>query len=124
MDFDILNYFFTSVFQQAPNYNARQNYTIPDSSFILNNLFLSPISPNEIVHTFHNFFIFNATGSDSLSPRLLKCKADLIKHQLAYICNLSFSQGVFSKLLKNVTVVLIYKVALMMTLAIIVPYQY
>ena len=59
MDANILNNFFTSVFQQASNYNARQNHTIPDNSYILNNLFLSPISPNEIIHTFHNHFISN-----------------------------------------------------------------
>ena len=93
MDADILNNFFASVFQQAPNFNARQNNTILDSSFILNNLFLSPISPNEIIHTLHNLSKSDATGSDDLFPQLLKCIADLIKHQLAYICYLSFSQG-------------------------------
>ena len=108
-DADILNNFFTSVFQQAPNYYATQNYTIPDSSFILNNLFLSPISPNEIIHTLPNLSNSIATGSDDLSPQSLKCNADLIKHQLAYICNLSFSQGVFPKLLKNALVAPIHK---------------
>ena len=58
-----------------PNYNAGQNHTIPDSSFILNNLFLSPISSNEIIHTLHNLSSFNATGSDGLSPQLLQCNA-------------------------------------------------
>ena len=60
-----------------------QNHTISDSSLILNNLLLSPISPNEIFNTLYNLSSSNAIGFYGLFPQILKCNADLLKHQLA-----------------------------------------
>ena len=55
---DILNNFFTSVYKQAPKFQADQHHTIPDSNFANrpNSLFFLPITPNEIVDVFASIF--------------------------------------------------------------------
>ncbi len=105
---DTLNDFFTSVFKQAPNYQPNQKHTLPGSS-VTKSLFLSPITFNETISTFASLSNTRATGTDGLSPELIKCNAASLSHQLTYIFNLSFSQGVFPKLLKSAIVVPIFK---------------
>ena len=91
---DILNNFFTSVYKQAPKFQADQHHTIPDSNFVNNSLFLSPITPNEIVDVFASISNSRALGNDGLLTEILKSNATLICQQLTNIFNLSFTQGV------------------------------
>ena len=49
---DILNNFFTSVYKQAPKFQADQHHTTTDSNFVTDSLFLSPITPKKIVDVF------------------------------------------------------------------------
>ena len=51
---------------QVLNYSAGQNHIIFDNEFIFsNNLVLSPVSPNDIIHTLLSLFNSKITGSDS-----------------------------------------------------------
>ena len=106
---DVLDNFFTSVYKQAPKFQADQHHTIPDSNFVNNSLFLLPITPNEIVDVFASISNSRAIGNDGLLSEILKSNATLICQQLTHIFNLSFTQGVFPKLLKRYVVVPIYK---------------
>ena len=106
---DILNNFFTSAYKQAPKFQADQHHTIPDSNFVNNNLFLSPITPNEIVDVFASIFNSRVLGNDGLLSEILKSNATLICQQSTHIFNLSFTQEVFPKLLKRSVVVPMYK---------------
>ena len=106
---DVLNDFFASVYKQAPKVQACQHHTIPDSNFVNNSLFLSPITPNEIVDVFASISNSRALGNDSLLSEILKSNATLICQQLTHIFNLSFTQGIFSKLFKrSVTLLSLY----------------
>jgi hypothetical protein len=51
----------------------------------------------------------SSIGTDGLSPLIIKSNSSLIGHQLAFIFNLSFTQGVFPKLLKSSIVIPIFK---------------
>ncbi len=104
-----LNNYFTSVFNQAPKFQPGQLHTIPDSSFIANSFFLNPTSYNEIISTMASLSNSCAIGVDGICPKLIKCNASLLARQLAYIYNLSFSQGVFPILLKTAIVIPVYK---------------
>ena len=48
-------------------------------------------------------------GSDGLHPDILKSNALRISSQLTYIFNLSFTQGIFPKLLKTAIITPIHK---------------
>ena len=50
-----------------------------------------------------------AVGSDGFSPIIIKQNINAIRKQLKYIFNLSFSSGIFPKLLKSAIVTPIYK---------------
>jgi hypothetical protein len=104
----VLNNFFTSVFNQAPKF-CNNSHTIPDSVFVSNSLFLTPLTVNEILSTFASLSNSSAIGTDNLLPTIIKLNASLISNQLTYIFNLSFTQGIFPNLLKNAVVVPIYK---------------
>ena len=51
----------------------------------------------------------HAIGYDGTVLMLVKANAVHISQQLLYVINLSFSQGVFSKSLKNAIIVPLYK---------------
>jgi hypothetical protein len=104
-----LNDFFTSVFRHAPPYNAADPLTVPVHSFIDNSMFLSPVTANEIIATLASLSNSNSPGSDGLSPQIIKANASVIANQLAHVYNLSFSQGIFPKLLKNALITPIFK---------------
>ena len=78
---DILNNFFTSVYKQAPKFQADQHHTIPDSNF---GLFFSPITPDEIVDVFASISNSRALDNDGLPSEILKSNATLICQQLTY----------------------------------------
>ena len=82
---DVLNNFFTSVYEQTLKFQANQHHTIPDSNFVNNSLFLSPITPNEIVDVFASISNSRALGNDGLLSEILKSNATLICQQLTHI---------------------------------------
>jgi hypothetical protein len=51
----------------------------------------------------------SSIGTDGLSPLIIKSNSSLIGHQLSFFFNLSFTQGVFPKLLKSSIVIPIFK---------------
>ena len=97
---DILDNFFTSVYKQAPKFQVDQHHTIPDSNFVKNSLFLSPIISNEMIDVFASIFNSRTLGNDGLLSEIFISNATLICQQLIHIFNLSFTQGVFPNLLK------------------------
>ena len=77
--------------------------------FVNNSLFLSPITPYEIVDVFASISNSRALGNDGLLSEILKFIATPICQQLTHIFNLPFTQQVLPKLLKRYVVVPIYK---------------
>ena len=61
------------------------------------------------VHKIINSLKNGAAGYDELSATILKMISSSITSPLAYFCNLSFDQGVFSKELKLANVIPLYK---------------
>lgn len=103
------NTFFTSVFKQAPKLNPNHIFRMPDQAFVANNLFLSPTTNTEIISTIASLSNSPAVGSDGVTASVIKSSSILIAPHLAYIFNLSFSQGVFPNRLKNAIVIPVYK---------------
>ncbi len=101
--------FFTSVFKQAPKYDTGQPHTVPNSGFIANSFFLTPVTFDEIISTFASLSNSQSIGTDGMGPEIIKSNAILIGYQVTHILNLTFAEGVFPKLLKNSIVVPIYK---------------
>ena len=71
--------------------------------------FLAPVSDSEVCSNVLSLSNSQSLGSDGILPDIIKHNIHNINHQLTYIFNLSFSQGVFPNLLKNAIVVPIHK---------------
>ena len=106
---NVLNDFFTSVFKQAPVVNDNIVNTISHRSYIADSFYLNPITCNEIATVMLSISNSKAVGSDGFSPIIIKQNINAISKQLEYIFNLSFSSGIFPKLLKSAIVTPIYK---------------
>ena len=75
---------------------------------IIQSIFLSEVTTNEIdkiIQSLKN----GAAGHDDITAANLKLVARSINQPLAYLCNLSFTQGVFPKELKLANVLPLYK---------------
>ena len=101
--------FFTSVFKQAPQRQTNYHHTLTPEIFINDSCFLFPVSNNEVFSTIMSLSNSQSIGSDGLHPDIIKSNALLISSQLAYIFNLSFTQGIFPKLLKTAIITPIHK---------------
>ena len=75
---------------------------------LLQSMFLSVVTPDE-VHKIINSLKNGAAGYDELSASILKMISSSITSPLAYLCNLSFDQGVFPRELKLANVIPLYK---------------
>ena len=75
---------------------------------LLQSMFLSVVTPDE-VHKIINSLKSGAAGYDELSASILKMISSSITSPLAYLCNLSFDQGVFPRELKLANVIPLYK---------------
>ena len=106
---DTLNDFFTSVFKQAPQCQPNHHHTLTPETFINDSCFLFPISNNEVFNTIMSLSNSKSIGSDGLHPDIIKSNALLISSLLTYIFNLSFTQGIFTKLLKTAIITPIHK---------------
>ena len=89
------------MFKQAPKFLPNQTSILPNNTNLPSSIFLFPVSFNEIIITFASISNSHAIGSDGIVPMLVKANVVHISQQLVYIVNLSFSQGVFPKSLKN-----------------------
>ena len=83
--------------------------TIPHRSYIADSFYLNPITRNEIATAMLSISNSKAVGSDGFSPIIIKQNINAISKQLEYIFNLSFSSGIFPKLLKSAIVTPLYK---------------
>ena len=72
-------------------------------------MFLAPVSDSELCSNVLSLSSSQSLGSDGRLLDIIKNNIHYINHQLTYIFNLSFSQGVFPNLLKNAIVVPIHK---------------
>jgi len=109
IDPNTLNDYFASVFNQAPVSKDDSSTTIPSSISILESLFLTPVTYNELIITMNSLSNSKSVGSDGLNPIIIKSNFSFIANQLLYIFNLSFSKGIFPKLLKNAIVIPVFK---------------
>lgn len=78
-------------------------------NFVSKSFFLSPITDVEIISNTAKISNSRSVGSDNLNPLLIKVNITSLAQQLTYIFNLSFTTGVFPKLLKDAVVTPIYK---------------
>ena len=74
---------------------------------IIQPIFLSEVTTNGIDKIIQS--LKNGAGHDDITAANLKLVARSINQLLAYLCNLSFTQGVFSKELKLANVLPLYK---------------
>lgn len=86
--------------------NDFKNYL---NSTVANSFFCSDISMEELKSTLLSLKSSKSSVGDSLSSFLLKQCSDYLCEPLLYICNLSFSKGVFPTKLKASKVVPIFK---------------
>ena len=66
-----LNNFFTSVFKQAPPYNAKLPCTVK-INLIANSFYLKPITTQEIITTMKTLSNSRAVDSDGFNPLIIK----------------------------------------------------
>jgi hypothetical protein len=104
-----LNDFFTSVFNQAPAPKNDDVNTVPTKNFVTNSFFLTPVASSEIICTVNSLSNSKAVGCDGINPMIIKNNISSIANPLVFIANLSFSKGVFPKLLKNAIVTPVFK---------------
>ena len=104
-----LNNYFTSVFKQELKFLPNQTSNLPNKTYVSSNLFLSPVTFNEIFNTFASISNSHAIEFVGIVPMLVKAIAVHISQHLLYTVNLSFSQCVLPKSLKNVIVVPVYE---------------
>ena len=101
--------FFTSVFKQAPQRQPNHYHTLTPETFINDSCFLFPVSTNEVFNTIMSLSNSQSIGSDGLHPDIIKSNTLRISSQLSYIFNLSFTPGIFPKLLKTAIITPIHK---------------
>ena len=106
--FEELNNFFTSVFKQAPPYNANLPCTFK-SNLSATSFYLKPITAQEIITTMKTLSNSRAFGSDGFDPLIIKDNIIHLSNQLEYIFNMSFTNGVLPNLLKSAIISSIYK---------------
>lgn len=74
-----------------------------------NNMFLKPISENEIMKTINELKNKSSPGEDKISSKILKFLNSVIAKPLCYIFNLCFEKGIFPNKLKISIVTPVYK---------------
>ena len=72
-----------------------------------NVFFLDPVSITEIKEII-NDLKNTATGYDDISAIILKLAVEYVVNPLGYICNLSFTEGIFPDQLKAANVIQLY----------------
>lgn len=106
------NDFFTNI---GPNLAEKINpvpgidYSIYMKEPLLNSMFLSEVSTEEIVRIVNNFKAKTSCGYDNINMSLVKNVIDCIATPLAYICKLSFNQGMFPDKMKIARVMPLFK---------------
>ena len=61
------------------------------------------------LHEIINYLKNTATGYDDISAIILKLAVEYVVNPLVYICNLSFTEGIFPDQLKPANVIPLYK---------------
>ena len=106
---EVLNNFFMSVYQQAPNPLANLIHTIPNNQAVLPTMYLSPVTYDEIINIIPSLSNSHAVGYDGINPIIVKSNLPYLANQLTCIFNLSFEQYIFPKQLKKAVVTPIFK---------------
>lgn len=75
----------------------------------LNCMYLAPTDTYEIERIIVQLDSNSAAGGDKISARILKLNCDTLLEPIAFLCNLSFSTGVFPTLFKSAVVCPIFK---------------
>lgn len=99
------DYFLNSIKQLTDNMTVQSNLDILN----INNMFLLPITPNEVAGYIKDISHKDAKGFDGIPCSLLSHVANFIKIPLANVINLSFNEGVFPSILKQALLVPIHK---------------
>ena len=90
----------------SPNTNNHKQYLTGSYNSII---FLSPISPSEIITTINLLKNSKSEGIDGISISVIKSCADILALPLYYIFNASISHGIFPDSLKVAKIIPIFK---------------
>ena len=110
------NEFFTSCVQNlrsnndypSPEYNILTDFVkkrLPQNKEFI----IPPVRLDELLHDILKLDANKSTGTDNISPRILKISAPFISSSLTYIFNRIIDSGTFPTLLKNAKVLPAYK---------------
>jgi hypothetical protein len=110
---DKFNEYFSNVGGELASKISRDNAETADSDLpsynVGESIFLYPATSNEVRINIMEMKDFKATGPDKISNTFIKRYVDKLSTALAHIANLCFQQGVFPAVLKDATVIPIYK---------------
>lgn len=108
---NIFNNYFTSIgsnlASQIPNIGS--DYSKFLTGNFHNTFFIGPVTPSEVAASISSLSNTNATGSDSVSNKILKLASNHISFPLAHIVNLSFQTGYFPCDFKTAKVIPVFK---------------
>ena len=76
---------------------------------ISNSIYLEPTSPQEVFKEINSLNLNKSPGLDGISAYFIRLVSDIIAVPLSSLCNLSFSEGVFSNSMKNAKVISLFK---------------
>lgn len=111
---DLFNDFFVSVGEKILTENAVSNSKATTVSHettptILESLFFRPTDTAEIQSIINNLPVNKAPGHDGITAKILKANSEVLTPILVELTNKSLQQGIFPSILKQATVIPIFK---------------
>jgi hypothetical protein len=103
------DYFVTIGKNLADGFPTNNNYKNYLTGQYANNMFITPVTEEELLKLINNLSLNKAPGIDGISSNILKQTASLIAQPLAHIYNMSFTQAIVPDKLKIAKVIPIYK---------------
>jgi hypothetical protein len=108
---DGFNSFFTNI---GPNLASKISNPITNNRYTLttnlpHSFYLNPTCSPEVISVINKLKPKTSSGSDGISPKLIKGNSMTISEPLAHIINLSFKEGIFPQDLKVTKVIPIFK---------------
>ena len=109
---NMFNNYFTNIGPElSKDITAPTNVSIYDylENRNSNNLFLTPVNEDEVIRAVNNWESKTSTDCEDISMHLVKEVINSIAKPITYICNLSFTSGVFPEKMKIAKVIPLFK---------------
>ena len=99
---EIFNIFFVTTARDIGSKIIHTNTSYKDylQRYVLNSFFLKPASTKEVISVINEMRTNKSAGPNSVPTQILKISHQIICKRLTYLLNLSFSNRIFSDLLK------------------------